>query len=370
MNASVLVAPDGFKAVLDAPAVARAIAVGLRRAQPEAEVVLAPMADGGEGTRDVLVQAAGGQLRRVCASGPLGAPVEITVGLIHGAAAAVIELASVAGYALIEEGKRDPLRTTTYGLGQVIRATLEAGIEEIILGLGDSATVDGGAGMMQALGMTFLDAEGRACAAPMSGGRLLDIDRIVWDGPPETLAHVRLTLACDVLNPACGPDGAASVFAPQKGADAAAVAQLERGLSHWADLLEAEAHRAVRDEPGTGAAGGTALPLIALLGATIVPGVDLVCEANDLPNRIGGADLVVTGEGRLDRQSLMGKVVGTVGRLSRAAEVPCVAIVGAAGDEAPSCLTVLERFYTLDCPLDQTERALAAVAESVARDWL
>ena len=166
---------------------------------------------------------------------------------------------------------------------------------------------------------------------------------IVWDRPPENMENVQFTVACDVLNPACGPNGAAVVFGPQKGANARDVQILDRGLARWADLLEEAGGRGVRGEPGTGAAGGVALPLLALMGASLVPGVDLVCEANGLAGLIAEADLVLTGEGRLDRQSLMGKVVGAVGGLARAADVPCVAIVGAAGPGAETCLAVIDR---------------------------
>lgn len=366
----VVIAPDSFKGVLDARRVAQAMADGVRRARPPAEITAVPMADGGEGTLDVLVDAAGGNRRRMQARGPMGDPVEVTVGLIHQASTAVIELASVAGYTLVPAPRRDPLAASTYGLGETIRAAVDMEIEEIILAVGGSATVDGGAGMMQALGMTMLDAAGRTIATPVGGGQLAAIARFVWDRPPENFENVQFTIACDVLNPACGPNGAATVFGPQKGADPDGVRRLEKGLAHWADLLEAAAGRAIRHEPGTGAAGGVALPLLALANAALVPGVDLVSEATGLAGLVGGADLVITGEGRLDRQSMMGKVVGAVGRMSRAADVPCVAIVGAAGDGAEACLEVIDRFVTLDAPLEQTATRLAEAAGRVAAELL
>jgi len=332
--------------------------------------MMIPMADGGEGTLDVLVDAAGGNRRRVTAHGPMGEPVDVTGGLIHQASTAVIELALVAGYALVPAGRRDPLRASTYGLGEVLRVAVEGEIEEIILAVGGSATVDGGAGMMQALGMTFLDRAGRVLPPRIAGGSLACIDRLVWDKPPVNIEHVQFTIACDVLNPACGPNGAAAVFAPQKGADAEGVRLLDRGLSHWASLLEQTCGRTIHDEPGTGAAGAVALPLLALTSAMLVPGVDLVSEVTGLACSIGGAALVVTGEGRLDRQSMMGKVVGAVGRMCKAADVPCVAIVGATGPGAEACLEVVDQFATLDAPRDQTETRLAEVAEKVAQELL
>ncbi len=366
----VVIAPDSFKGSLDARSAAAAIAEGVRRVARRAELVVKPMADGGEGTLDILVDAGGGVRRSVRATGPLGEPVEGPVGLVRHATAAVIEAASFAGYALVPPERRDPLKTTTYGIGRAIRAAIETGVEEVVLCLGGSATVDGGAGLMQALGLKLMDDAGRRLPAGVGGGDLARIRYLAWDETPEWSEQLRFTVACDVLNPVCGPNGAARVFGPQKGADAAAVAKLEQGLSHWADLLEQTSGRRVRNEPGTGAAGGIALPLLALANASVTPGVDLVIEANGLANEIDGAELMITGEGRLDRQSMMGKVVGTVGRLARSAHVSCVAIVGATGEGVEACEMVLDRYYTLDCPLEETRERLVETAARVATELL
>lgn len=365
---TVLIAPDSFKTAIDAPTAARAIARGIHAAKPDVQTLEAPMADGGEGTLEIILEATNGLRRRVAATGPLGELIDVTVGLIRQATSAVIELATVAGYALVPHEKRNPLKTTTYGLGQVIRAAVETDIEDIILTLGGSATVDGGAGMMQALGMACLDADGRVINTPITGGDLTRIRKIIWDKPPDNLHNVQFTIACDVLNPACGLDGAAAVFAPQKGADAQGVKILERGLENWVSLLEHAGGRTLRDEPGTGAAGGVALPLIALASAHIVPGVDLVSETIALAQKMQSADLVITGEGRLDRQSMMGKVVGAVARMARTLGVPCVAFVGAAGEGADECLAVLDGYETLDGPINETEARLEAVAEKFAEN--
>ncbi len=366
----VLAAPDSFKGVLSAADAAAALVAGVRRGRPDADAVPLPLADGGEGTLEVLVRAAGGSRRSLTATGPLGNPVETTIGLIHEATTAVVELAGVAGYALVPPERRDPLRTTTYGLGEVLRAVVESGVENIILAVGGSATVDGGAGLMQALGLLLLDADGRPIRRPVAGGDLRAIRRVEWHDPPENLEHAQLTVAVDVLNPACGPHGAAAVFGPQKGATPEAVRILDAGLAHWVGLLENLAGRPVREESGTGAAGGVALPLVALLGASIVPGIDVVSEAVKLPGQIAESDLVLTGEGRIDRQSLMGKVVGSVGRMARTAGVPCVAVAGIAGEGAEDCLAVLDRIETLNAPLDQTARRLEEVAAALAARWL
>jgi len=403
----IIVAPDKFKGVLDARSAAEAIAEGVLRARPHAEVAVVPMADGGEGTLEALLTALTGNRRIVRATGPLGDPVEATIGLITQAATAVIELASVSGYTLVPPDRRDPLKTSTYGLGEVIRTVIDCGMEEIIIALGGSATVDGGIGMMQALGMTFLDRAGRLMPAGpwqketgsawqkgtgseppipaandktvprgacpllprgLAGGDLLNISRISWDHPPENIEHVQFTIACDVLNPACGASGAAAVFGPQKGATPEDVQLLERGLSHWADLLEGASGREVRREPGTGAAGAVALPLLALTHAAVIPGVDLISESYGLTDLIAGADLVITGEGRLDRQSMMGKVVGAVARMSRAAGVRCVALVGATGPGVAECLSLLDGYETLNAPFDQTAPRLSELAERLVRE--
>lgn len=367
---NVVVCPDSFKGSLAARQAAEAIARGVKLARPEATLHIVPMADGGEGTLDVLVDAERGNRRRVLAHDPLNRPVEAMVGLIRRATTAVIELANVAGFALVSAEERNPLKTTTIGLGELLRAAIESGVEEIILGVGGSATIDGGAGMMQALGLSLIDRAGRIMPHGAAGGDLPEISYFVWDRPPEGLETVHITIASDVLNPICGPNGAAAVFGPQKGADAAAVRLLDTALSHWADLLEASSGRVLRDEPGSGAAGGVALPLMALCNANLTPGVDLVSEALGLASRIADADLVITGEGRIDRQSMMGKVVGAVGRMCRVADVPCVAIVGASGEGAEECMSVLDRIFTLDSPFEKTEARLVEVGESAARELL
>ncbi|MBK8268767.1 MAG: glycerate kinase [Planctomycetes bacterium] len=364
-----LLAPDKFKGSLDAHSVASAIAEGIRRAIFDANIIEAPMADGGEGTLEILVRALQGQRRRVAATGPHGEPIEAPVGLIHQASTAVIELASIAGHAMVPEGRHNPLLTTTFGVGQAIRAAIETGIEEITLTLGGSATVDGGIGMMQALGMTFLDSGGRLIQTQLSGGDLAKIDRLVWDKPPDNFENVQFTIACDVLNPACGPNGAARIFGPQKGADEAGVRILEAGMEKWAGILERMTGRPLHEEPGTGAAGGVALPLLALANAHVVPGVDLVAECLGLAEKMIGADLVITGEGKLDRQSMMGKVVGAVGRMAQSAGVPCIALVGTAGEGADECLTLIEDFYALNGPIEKTAERLADLAESVIHDY-
>lgn len=333
----ILIATDKFKGTLSAQTAAEAIADGLyaaarkRKPPTDLDVRLHPMADGGDGTLECLLTAWGGRRQQTTANGPFGEPVQALIGLVNDATTAIVESALVIGHALVPEGQRDPLTASSFGLGQVLRAVMETGVENILIGLGGTATVDGGAGMMQALGLRLIDAAGRDLPAPIGGGRLRDIDGIAWHDPPANLESVQFTLAVDVLNPLCGEHGAARVFGPQKGADVRGVEILDAGLAHWADVLCSATSRDLRNEPGTGAAGGIALPLLALANATITPGVDLVIEAHRLADTIGSADLVVTGEGRLDGQSLMGKVVGAIARMAHSTGVPCVALVGALG---------------------------------------
>ncbi|MCK6486216.1 MAG: glycerate kinase [Phycisphaerae bacterium] len=327
----IVIAPDSFKGTLDAASAAAALAQGVRLARPDAIVNCVPMADGGEGTLNVLLAARNGQRREARATGPLGEPRTAAVGLIDGASTAIVELAQIAGFSLLPADRRDPLTATTCGVGELIRAALDSGVDRVLLTLGGSATVDGGAGMMQALGLRLLDANHRPLPERIGGGRLADITYLDADALYPALRTTRILIAVDVLNPLCGPGGAARVFAPQKGADAAAVARLEAGLTHWADLLEHYCGRTLRNEPGTGAAGGTAAPLLAMADAEIVPGVDLVIESVGLRDRLAGADLVITGEGRLDGQSVMGKVVGGVARLAKSSGVPCMVVAGQFG---------------------------------------
>ena len=366
----VIIAPDKFKGALTAAEVARAIATGIAAARPDTDIRECPLADGGEGTLDVLQSAWGGSRRVVHTSDPIGRPIDAPVGLAHDGTTAIIELAAIAGYAVLDESERRALRTTTFGVGRAIRAALESGVDRIVIGLGGSATVDGGAGLMQALGLKLIGADGYPLPDGATGADLLAITRLEWFDPPEELATTPITIACDVLNPACGDNGAARVFAPQKGADAAAVETLERGIAHWATMLEDLTGKPLRHEPGTGAAGAAALPLLAFCHAEVLPGVDVVFEAVKLADRIADADLVITGEGRLDRQSFMGKVVGALARLCRTTDTPCVAVVGTVADAAGPWSQSIDRVFQLDCPLEQTRDRLIETARRLATDCL
>ena len=326
----IVVAPDSFKGSASAREVAEAIADGLRRALPSVEIETVPMADGGEGTVEALVEATGGRYVDVQVTGPLGEPVQARFGLLGDGATAVIEMAAASGLPLVPPHRRDPLVTTTYGTGEMIRAALDRGARRLVIGIGGSATVDGGVGMAQALGVRFLDAEGRDIGP--GGGALAHLDRIDLSGLDSRLRATEILVACDVTNPLYGPDGAAPVFGPQKGATPEMVAILDANLRHLADVIRRDLGLDVSTLPGGGAAGGLGAGLVAFCSARLRPGVELVIETVGLERRLQGADLAVTGEGALDRQTPYGKTPAGVGRLARRLGIPAVAIVGSIGE--------------------------------------
>ncbi|MBB6098751.1 glycerate kinase [Deinobacterium chartae] len=320
----VVIAPDSFKGSLTAALAARAIERGVRAALPRAVTVLKPMADGGEGTLDALVSALGGERLHLEVQDPLGRPVRAAYGRCG--QLAVIELAAASGLPLLTGAERDPLRSDSFGTGQLMRAALEGGAHELLVCLGGSATVDGGSGLLRALGFRFLDARGQPL--PPGGAALLDLAQIDDLQVPPAVRTARVRVACDVTNPLLGPQGASAVFAPQKGAGPREVALLEAALARFAQVLEAHARRPVRNQPGAGAAGGAAAGLVGLLRATLEPGAALVADAIHLDAALESADLVISGEGRLDAQTASGKVVAEVGRRARARAVPCLALAG------------------------------------------
>ncbi len=336
----ILLAPDSFKGCLDAPAVCAALAEGLRRVRPDATVRAIPLADGGEGFGEALLAARGGRWQEVSVTGPLPAEqptVSARLGWLDGdldGDTVVLEMASASGLPLVSLQGRDPLRTTSYGTGELIAAALEGGARHLLVGLGGSATNDLGAGMAQALGMRFLRADGTVIGAPLCGADLAAVAALDPSGLHPGLARCRLQLACDVDNPLLGPRGATAVFGPQKGGCPEVLARLEQDLARVVALLEAAVGRSVAAIPGAGAAGGMAAMLLALAPAELRPGIAVVLEASGFHAALAESDLVITGEGRLDGQSADGKTVSGVARAAAAAGVPVVAIGGAIGPGA------------------------------------
>jgi glycerate kinase len=307
-----LVAPQEFKGTLTATEAATALAEGLRQGVPEAELDIAPLADGGPGTLDALLTGTGGERIRLTVQGPRGRPVEAAYGLLDGGRTAVIEMAQASGLSLLAPGERDPRRASTSGTGALMRAALERGCERLILALGGSATNDGGTGALAALGFRFLDAHG--IPLPPGGAALRHLSRVDTSGRHPRLAEVELLVANDVTAPLLGLDGASRLFGPQKGADAAAVEELEGALARFAEVVSP----ALAKTPGSGAAGGFGFGLAALAGGRFVSGYSLVASTLRLPERLTAADTVLTGEGRYDRQTALGKGPGALAREARA----------------------------------------------------
>lgn len=323
-----VIAPDSFKESLSAPEVAAAIARGWSRARPLDEILLRPMADGGEGTVDAVLAATGGERRECTVRGPLGAPVQAHWGWLE-EGAAVIEMAAASGLHWVAPQQRDATRTTSYGTGELIRAALEAGARKIILGLGGSATNDGGMGLLQALGVRFLDERGEPLGD--GGAALAGLHAIDLAGLDPRLAAVEVEVAADVNNPLCGEHGASAVFGPQKGASPEQVRQLDAALARYAEVAARTLGQDHSLFPGVGAAGGLGFAARAFLKARFRPGVELVAEVSGLAEALRGADLAITGEGRLDEQSLHGKTPIGVARLAREAGVPLIALAGSLG---------------------------------------
>lgn len=314
----VVIAPDSFKGSLMASEVAEAVARGLRTVISPIETVKIPLGDGGEGTADALVRATGGTFLEEKVTGPLGQPVKARFGILGDGRTAVIEMAAASGLPMVPEGMRNPLLTTTYGTGELIAHALKRGCRRMVIGAGGSATVDAGTGALAALGVRFLDSNGRRISG--GGGALRKLDRIDPGGLPEAIkaGEVEILVAADVDNPLVGPAGAAAVYGPQKGATPEMVKMLEGCLRRFVEVVRAELGVDVSTLPGGGAAGGLAAGLAAVLGAQVKPGVELVLEAVKFDKAIEEADLVVTGEGRIDGQTLRGKVVLGVARAVRA----------------------------------------------------
>lgn len=368
----IVIAPDSYKESLSALEVAQAVASGFRQVFPDAEYVLVPVADGGEGTVDAMVAATGGRREAVAVSGPLGARVEAFYGLTGDGETAVIEMAAASGLALVPAAQRNPLRTSSRGTGELIRAALDAGARRFILGIGGSATNDGGAGMVQALGARLLDAEGRELDG--SGGDLARLDRIDVSALDARLAECRIEVACDVENPLTGPRGASAVFGPQKGATPEMVQVLDANLARLARIVERDLGVAVDQVPGAGAAGGMGAAMLAFFGATLKPGIEIVTAAVDLDTHVRDADLVITGEGRIDFQTVHGKTPIGVARVARRHGKPVIGIAGSLGANVgvvhehgiDAVFSVLSRPCTLDEALGDAAANVALTARNVA----
>ncbi|QLE84948.1 glycerate kinase [Shewanella sp. Scap07] len=328
----IVIAPDSYKESLSAMDVANEIERGFRQIIPQADYLKVPVADGGEGTVQSMVDATDGQLIDVTVIGPLGEPVAAQYGLLGDGITAVIEMASASGLHHVSDTQRNPLITTSYGTGELICHALNRGIRHIIIGLGGSATNDAGAGMLQALGVHLTDQNGTPLAP--GGAALIDLHRIDSRNIHPAIADCHFEIACDVDNPLCGEKGASAIFGPQKGASPAMVSQLDAALGHFADIIAQADMIDHRQVAGAGAAGGMGLATMAFLDAELKPGIDIVMHAVELADKLNGADLVITGEGRLDSQTLHGKTPMGVLREASQQQIPVIAIAGCVSEDA------------------------------------
>ncbi|MFI5457457.1 MAG: glycerate kinase [Isosphaerales bacterium] len=344
----VVVAPDKFKGSMTALQAAEAMARGVAAAVPGATVDRVPMADGGEGTVDALVAATGGSYREVRVTGPLGEPVLARFGLLGDGLTAVIEMAAASGLVLVPAERRNPLIASTRGTGELLLAAIAAGARRVIVGIGGSATNDGGAGLGQSLGFRLFDDEGRDLEP--GGGSLDRLARIDPSGRRPELDGVEIAVACDVTNPLCGPNGASTVYGPQKGASREMIEMLDRNLAQFADIMARDLGVAIKDLPGSGAAGGLGGGLVAFAAGKIEPGVDLVINAVKLEERLTNAALCLTGEGAIDGQSAFGKTAVGVARLARSLHCPTLALAGRIDPGAEGVLEEGVDAYFSICP--------------------
>ncbi|MBL0936721.1 MAG: glycerate kinase [Rhizobiaceae bacterium] len=375
MSMTILIAPSGFKESLSAETVAARIEAGVRRALPSARILKAPMADGGEGFTQALTEATGGTVHPVRVTGPVGEPVDAFFGMLGGQEqpTAVVEMAAAAGLRHVPRDRRDPTRTTSFGVGELVRAALDHGATRILLGCGDSGVNDGGAGMAEALGVRFLDGDGNRVLP--GGGGLADLARIEIAGRDPRLDRVRIDAAVNWHNLLTGPKGVARVFGPQKGATPAQVELLACAMDNYAALIEATTGVRVSDAPGAGASGGIGAAVMGLLGGVLHPRYDLVMQYLDLDALIDEADLVITAEGSLDGQTPYGKVPVEVARRAKLRGLPVIALAGTIGKGAASNFahgidafaSIVKRPCSLDEAIEKADKFLVRAAEDATR---
>jgi glycerate 2-kinase len=368
---TIVIAPDSFKGSLSAMKVGTTIRKAFLSEMENARIEVIPMADGGEGTLDTLVYATGGQVTELEATGPLGERVLTAYGITGDGKTAVIEMASVAGLPMISNEKRNPMLTTTYGVGEILCHALDKGYRSFIIGLGGSATNDGGCGMLQALGAVFLDKDGRPVES--NGGAIAAIESVDFTGLDARMKECTIRVASDVENPLCGPNGASYVFGPQKGAAPEQVQQLDQALAAYANLVEQALGKSFQFVPGAGAAGGLGFALLAV-GAQIESGANIVAEATGLEQRIQHADWVITGEGRSDFQTLFGKVPSYVAKMAQQYNVRTVLLSGGLGQGIEqlyeyfvSCHSIVRGPATLEDCMQNAETYLFESARDIAR---
>ena len=370
----IIIAPDSYKESLTAMEVATAIEAGFRQVMPTAEYIKLPMADGGEGTVQSLVDASNGSIIEHQVTGPLGEQVPAFFGIMGDNKTAVIEMAAASGLHLVSPNLRNPMLTTSYGTGELILAALDHGVDHIIVGIGGSATNDGGIGMAQALGVQLLDNKGQALG--FGGQALAQLATIDISHIDPRLAHIKLEVACDVDNPLCGKKGASHIFGPQKGATPAMVAELDQHLAHYAAIIKRDLAIDVKDMAGAGAAGGMGAALLGLFNAQLRSGIEIVIDAVHLGDIIKDADLVITGEGRIDSQTIHGKTPIGVARTAKKYHKPVIGIAGCLSQDCgvvydhgidavfsvvPAAMSLEHAFNNAAVNVELTARNIAAI---------
>ncbi|NGX42334.1 MAG: Glycerate 2-kinase [Chlamydiae bacterium] len=368
----VIISPQAFKGSLAAMDVAKAIQSGVLLGCPSAETVLLPVSDGGDGFLDVILAAARGTLRSSIVTGPMGKRMDISWGVLKEPATAVIELAKICGIAMIPPEDRDPLVSTTFGIGEVILEALKEGMQKFLIGIGGSATNDAGVGILQALGARFLDENG--FELPWGGGALVDLAEIDLSNLDPKVKGAEFIIGCDVTNPFTGPEGASKVYSPQKGATPEIVSQLEEGLKKFAELIKKRKGIDLNDILGSGAAGGVGGGLHVLLDAQVRLGIDLVLDLIHFDEYLQGADLVITGEGRIDSQTLYNKAPIGVAKRAKQMEIPVIAIAGSLGDgyqavHKQGIDTVIPLRYSSGFS-ENVEKLVVAAAEEAIRSFV
>lgn len=373
VSLKIVIAPQNYKGCLSNSRVAQAIATGIKRVLPEAETVLLPMADGGEGTVEALVHSTHGRTIVTEVTGPLGKRVEATWGILGDRTTAVIEMAAASGITLVPKNLLNPFITTTYGTGELIRAALDANCRKLVIGIGGSATNDGGAGMAQALGVRLLDERG--CELPWGGAALAKLAHIDNSQIEKRLSSCQVIVASDVNNPLCGTEGASKIYGPQKGAVGQMVEQLDQALAHYSSIIKRDLDVDILNVPGAGAAGGLGAGLIVFLKARLMPGIEVVSNAVGLRDHLKGAALVFTGEGRLDSQTLFGKTIAGVAAKAKELQVPVIAIVGSLEGEPKmfmncgidAVMSIAPGPISLDECLADADKLIADAAERALR---
>jgi len=370
-----VIAIDSLKGSLSSMEAGEAIAEGIHRADPNAEVVVRPLADGGEGTVEALVCGMNGKMQEVQVTGPLGEQVSCRYGVIEETKTAVIEMSGAAGITLVPEEKRNPLHTTTYGVGEVIKDAISKGCRRFIVGIGGSATNDGGVGMLQALGYGFLDKEGNQ--VPFGAKGLEQLEQITDTHVIPELAECEFRVACDVTNILCGEAGCSAVYGPQKGADSSMIMQMDKWLAYYASLAREKYPKANPRQAGTGAAGGLGFAFLTFTNAVLESGIKIILDETQLEQYMENADVVVTGEGRLDGQTAMGKAPVGVARLAKKHQLPVLAFAGSVTKEATECnkngidafFPILRSIVTLEEAMkpENAKANLADTAEQVFR---